>query len=210
VFGVGPAQPFAFQIRGPDLLPVTTYVTAHEKELHLIVVRRDLTGYQHVHPVRSADGTWSVPLAFDAPGWYRAFADFTVADAVGRQVALTLAVDLVVPGAVVVADLPAAARSTTAGGHPVVLDAAPQVGTTMPVNVRVEGVTLERYLGSYGHLVVLREGDLAYLHVHPEEQLVAGAVRFWMAAPSAGRYRAYFDFQVAGKVNTAEFTLVVS
>ena len=27
---------------------------------------------------------------------------------------------------------------------------------------------LEPYLGAYGHLVALREGDLAYLHVHPD------------------------------------------
>ncbi|NKX51639.1 hypothetical protein HER39_13910, partial [Arthrobacter deserti] len=35
--------------------------------------------------------------------------------------------------------------------------------------------TLEPYLGAYGHLVALRAGDLAYLHVHPEG-----------AAPAAG------------------------
>lgn len=26
---------------------------------------------------------------------------------------------------------------------------------------------LQPYLGAYGHLVALRQGDLAYLHVHP-------------------------------------------
>jgi hypothetical protein len=211
VFAAGTPQPFSFQVRGPDLLPVTSYITAHEKELHLIVVRRDLAGYQHLHPTRAGDGTWSVPLTLGAPGWYRAIADFTVADpASGRQVALTLAVDLVAPGGVTVAELPAAAKSATVDGFTVSHDAVPRIGVTTPINLRVEGGALERYLGSYGHLVVLREGDLAYLHVHPEEELASGAVRFWLAAPSLGRYRAYFDFQVAGKVHTAEFTLVVS
>ena len=51
-----------FGILGPDGEPVTDYQVAHDKELHLIVVRRDLTGFQHVHPSRAADGTWSVPL----------------------------------------------------------------------------------------------------------------------------------------------------
>jgi hypothetical protein len=46
--------------------------------------------------------------------------------------------------------------------------------------------------------------------VHPEDRLVDGAVKFWLAVPSTGRYRMFFDFQVAGKVHTAEFTLVVS
>ena len=37
-----------------------TYDVEHEKQLHLIVVRRDLTGFQHVHPTLAADGTWTV------------------------------------------------------------------------------------------------------------------------------------------------------
>jgi len=36
--------------------------------MHLIVVRRDLTGYQHLHPTRDPQGTWSVPLALAAAG----------------------------------------------------------------------------------------------------------------------------------------------
>ncbi len=43
--------------------------------MHLIVVRRDTTGFQHVHPEMAADGTWSVPLAVATAGSYRAFAD---------------------------------------------------------------------------------------------------------------------------------------
>ena len=68
---------------------------------------------------------------------------------------------------------------------------------------------LERYLGTYGHLVVLRDGDLGYLHVHPEDQLVGGAVKFWLAAPSVGRYRMFFEFQRSGTVHRAEFTVDV-
>ena len=47
------------------------------------------------------------------------------------------------------------------------------------------------------------------MHVHPEPELVDGSVKFWLTAPSSGRYRAFFDFQVAGKVHTAEFTINV-
>ena len=42
--------PIAFTIEGPDGHPVTEYDVEHEKQLHLIVVRRDFTGFQHVHP----------------------------------------------------------------------------------------------------------------------------------------------------------------
>ena len=47
----GDAVRFAFRVTGPDGAAVTDYTEAHEKDLHLIVVRRDLSQFQHVHPV---------------------------------------------------------------------------------------------------------------------------------------------------------------
>ena len=41
----------ALEITGPDGHAVTAYDVEREKQLHLIVVRRDFTGFQHVHPV---------------------------------------------------------------------------------------------------------------------------------------------------------------
>ena len=55
----GPQTPLRFQILGPDGAPVTAYRNEHDKDLHLIAVRRDLSHFQHVHPVLDAQGTWS-------------------------------------------------------------------------------------------------------------------------------------------------------
>ena len=49
----------------------------HTKRMHLIVVRRDMTGFQHLHPTQAPDGTWSVPLTLRDAGSYRVFADFS-------------------------------------------------------------------------------------------------------------------------------------
>ncbi|HZM80226.1 MAG TPA: hypothetical protein VFC19_31205 [Candidatus Limnocylindrales bacterium] len=188
---------------------VTSFATVHEKQLHLIAVRRDLTGYQHLHPSMAPDGTWSVPADLAKPGVWRVFADFTALAAGGAQSALTLGYDITVPGDYRPADIPAAARESTVDGQTVTYEGTLNVGATAPLLFRVPGATLEPYLGSFGHLVALRDKDLAYIHVHPEAQLSGGAVKFWMAAPSPGTYRMFFDYQVAGKVRTAEFTLVV-
>ncbi len=40
----------SFRILAPSGKPLTTYATLHDKLLHLIVAKRDLTGFQHVHP----------------------------------------------------------------------------------------------------------------------------------------------------------------
>jgi hypothetical protein len=211
---VGGNRAFRFHIQGPDRPPVTGFAVVHDKPMHLIVARRDLTGYQHLHPAMAPDGTWSVPLTLPAPGIWRAYADFTALDAAGRQTALTLGVDLVAAGNYAPRPLPPAARDAAVDGLTVTYEGTPQVGATQPLlfHVSREGRPvddLRPYLGAYGHLVALREGDLGYVHVHPETQLSDGAVKFWLAAPSPGRYRLFFDFRIANAVHTAEFTLTV-
>lgn len=205
-----PTDPGSFVIKGPNGNPVTKYLTVHEKPLHLIVVRRDLTGYQHLHPTMAPDGTWTTPVSLKEPGLWRAFADFTAVSATGAQTAVTLGWDITVNGAYEAKALPPPMRESTVDGQMVTYEGTPVVGATSPLLFRVPGARLEPYLGTYGHLVVLRQGDLGYVHVHPETQLSGGAVKFWFTAPSPGTYRMYFDYQASGVVHTAEFTLVVA
>ncbi len=211
----GVSAPFRFRIDGPDGRPVTRFAIVHDRPMHLVVARRDLSGYQHLHPMMAADGTWQIALALPAPGTWRAFADFATFDAKGAQAAVTLGVDLTVAGAYTPTTIPAAARESTVDDYTVTYEGTPQVGVTRPLVFRVFRAgapvpNLERYLGAYGHLVALREGDLGYLHVHAEDRLFRGAAKFWLSAPSPGRYRMFFDFRVAGQVHTATFTVVVS
>ena len=70
-------QPFTFTVTGPDGQPVTAYDEQHERDLHLIVVRRDLTGFQHVHPtLDAATGEWTHRRGALTPGAWRVLADF--------------------------------------------------------------------------------------------------------------------------------------
>ncbi|MBM0274639.1 hypothetical protein [Micromonospora tarensis] len=210
-----PAGEFAFRIAGPDGRPVTRYDVAHDRKMHLIVARRDLSGFRHVHPELAPDGTWRVDTPLAGPGQWRAFADFTPTG--GEP--LTLGVDVVVPGELTEAPLPAPSTSTTVDGYTVTLTGAPQPGRTSPLTLTVSRdgrpvTDLEPYLGAYGHLVALRRGDLAYLHVHPDGTPGDGrtqpgpAVTFLADVPSTGSYRLYLDFQHGGRVHTAEFTVV--
>ena len=217
--GLEPGGPgdFRFRITGPDGRAVTAYRPQHERELHLIVASRDLGWFSHVHPVRDAEGTWSVPLALPRPGPYRAFADFAVADGD----AYTLGVDLTAPGAYQPRPLPAPSSVSAVDGYGVTLTGAPsrpgeaEIGLTVTLDGRPV-VDLDPYLGAYGHVVALREGDLAYLHVHPEGVPGDGAtaagpeVRFGLHLPVAAQYRLFFDFQHRGVVRTADFTVPVT
>ena len=205
----------SFTIADAGGKPVTDFETSHDKKLHLIVVRTDGTQFRHVHPTMDDQGVWSLPWEWKTAGTYRVYADVVPTDT-GKNIALTRLVQ-------------AAGEFTPAGPSPIsakddvdgfdvtltgTLDASEHA--MLKATVTRDGnpvTTLEPYLGSYAHLVALREGDLAYLHVHPQgEEPRPGAVsgpdvEFMTEAPTPGRYLLYLDFQVDGNVHTAEFVL---
>ena len=194
-------EPFAFTIVGPDGAPVTRFEELHERELHLILVSRDLTQFAHVHPERDASGTWTVELPDLAPGSYRAYADMQPAGAAD----MTLGIDVVVPGPVDTPGAPAPRDRDEVDGLDVTVDGELVAGDESELHVTVrrdgEAIETEPYLGAAGHLVAIRDGDLAYLHVHPTDD------RYLVEVPSAGTYALFFDFQVDGVVRTATFVL---
>ncbi|MEV0171452.1 hypothetical protein AB0I00_10075 [Streptomyces sp. NPDC050803] len=193
---------------------VTAYQRAHGKELHLILASRDLTVYRHLHPTRAAGGTWSTPVHLPKAGGYRVFADFSPE---GGE-ALILGADLSASGAPELAALPEHNTTARVDGYEVRLDGSLTAGrpSELTLTVAKDGkpvLDLEPYLGAYGHLVALRFGDLAYLHVHPNGEpgdgrtLPGPEVSFTATAPTAGAYRLFLDFQHEGEVRTAAFTV---
>lgn len=205
-----------FAVRDRAGRQVTAFQREHDKELHLILASRDLVTYRHLHPTRAADGTWSTPVTLPAAGDYRVFADFTP---VGKNACnLTLGADLAVSGPYKAAELPKPARTTTVDGYTVSVNGTLRPGTPEHVTftVRKNGrpvTDLQPYLGAYGHLVALRAGDLAYLHVHPDGAPGDGStkpgpdVSFSATAPGAATYRLFLDFKHNGTVRTAAFTV---
>jgi hypothetical protein len=182
--------------------------------MHLFAVRRDLTGFQHVHPDLAPDGTWSSPLEL-TPGSWRLFADF---DPAGDDPALTLGTDVAVAGNHDPQPLPEPSTTAEVDGYTVTLDGqlVPGQESQLTLSVSRDGqpvTDLQPYLAAYGHLVALRDGDLAYLHVHPAGEPGDGVtqpgpdVTFYATAPSAGDYRLFLDFQHGDVVRTAEFTV---
>jgi hypothetical protein len=197
-----PAE-FSFTVRGSDGRPVTDFEVEHEKRMHFIVVRRDLTRFQHLHPTLGADGVWRVRLTLPDPGSYRVFADFKRD---GENT--TLAADLAADGRVDWQPLPPPSATADAGdGYRVRVGgttshAGREAELRFAVTRNGRPVQVEPYLGARGHLVALREGDLAYLHVHPEAETTSFMTEF----PTAGRYRLFLQFKHEGRVRTAAFT----
>lgn len=210
-------QQLGFRIIGPEGEPLVDYEESHEKRLHLIAVRRDFVGFQHVHPVLDeSTGTWTVDLDLD-PGTWRVFADFVPGGSDADE-GLTLGADLLVSGNPGKQSLPESERTDQVDGYTVTVagNLAPGEHSALELEVTKDGkpvTDLQPYLGAYGHLVALREGDLAYLHVHPGGEPGDGVtepgpmIEFGAEVPSTGRYHLFLDFKVDGRVHTAELTL---
>jgi hypothetical protein len=177
-------------------VPVVDFTEVHGALGHLLVVRRDLQGFQHLHPVLGADGVWTATL--DRPIEAGAWRAVLETEPSGGGV-LVMGIDLLVGG-----------------------EAAP-VAVPPPSNVAiVDGLTITReglwftvtpsdslqpWYGQSAHLVAFREGDLAYAHLHPAND-VAGDYRFSGSLPGPGTYRLFLQFLADGELVTAAFTVV--
>ena len=155
--------------------PVRDFEVTHEKRMHLIVVRRDGTRLPAPASRRSARTARGARRSrCPTPGAYRVFADFK-----RDGEAHTLAADLTVDGA---GDLRAVPRADHRRPRPtgtrVKLDAD---GDALAFAITRDGkpVETEPYLGAGGHLVALREGDLAFLHVHPDRATASRSRPTW-------------------------------
>jgi hypothetical protein len=187
-----------------DGKPFTRLDNEHdEPPLHLIFVRRDLAGYVHLHP-RRLGNRWTTAVELPTPGIWRAYADFEVD---GEKIVLGR--DLFVPGDLMPQRLAPPRQTVSVDGYGIRL----RRGADLTFEVTRGGrqvSALQPYLGAAGHLVAIREDDLAYLHVHPLESSRAGTITFEAELEEPGRYALFLQFRHGGRVHTVPFTLVAT
>lgn len=211
-FELGVPATWTFEIVDGNGDIVTVFEESHGELAHLILVRRDLTEFQHLHPTLEADGTWRIEdLTFSEPGVYRAFVDVVV-----ENRPTTLGHDVFVPGEMPAKTRPAASRQAQSQNYEIELRtdeiaAGDHTPLTFDIRDNDERVPqLKPYLGAFGHLVALRDGDLAYLHIHPEEtDPESGRVEFSAQFPTPGRYRLFLQVKPDGHLITSSFDIEI-
>jgi hypothetical protein len=202
-FRPGAAQPLTFRVIDRAGRTVRDFDVAHERAMHVIAVRHDLTGYRHLHPRQLPDGSWTVDATFAEAGPQRVYADFVV-DGEPR----TLSADVSAVGRYAARPLPAPRDRAATGGGYVVEAVADGDERRYAVTRDGEPVDdLQPYLGARGHLVALREHDLAFQHVHPKDAATTGRdIAFDVELAGSGRHRLFLQFKHDGEVRTVAFT----
>lgn len=198
--------------------PIEEFEINHEKLLHLIIVSKDLSYFNHVHPEYKGGGVFEIVNEFPAGGEYRMAADFKPADgsAMTKLQWITVKGEAAETEAVTVDDI----LEKSVDGKKVSLsfDSQLEAGreVTLKYTVNDESTNqpitdLEPYLGSIGHVVVFSEDGERYLHVHALEDQGSGPdALFETTFPKSGIYKIWGQFKKGGKVFTVAFVVSVS
>jgi hypothetical protein len=228
VLSPGKPTTFRFTVHHPVTgEQVRDFAIVHDKLFHLFIISRDLQEFAHIHPEKHADGSFTIAHTLPKAGHYTLYADFLPMgggaqitgypfSTVGVETDLVAAGARITPDAVFEKSVDAVKveliteRVTLLGGEDVDLifrfsDAA----TATPIT------DLEKYLGAFGHLVILSEDMTEYVHAHPREETqpdpnapISGGpeVIFDATLPKPARYRAWLQFQRGGRLTTVTFT----
>jgi hypothetical protein len=182
--------------------------------MHLFVVGDGLAFFAHEHPVPQPDGVFMIDVALPKSGPYMAIAEFLPEGATPQtyQQLFTTGEAFVQAAAPAVDVTP-----KTVDGVRVSLDAAQvKAGETHPLIMRIDDVTsgapvtdLQPYLGAAAHLLMVSADLTEAIHGHPDEQFRDPGVTFTPLIPRPGRYKAWVQFQRAGKVSTVSFVIEV-
>lgn len=193
---------------------VEIFSAVHEKEMHLLAIKRDLTVFQHLHPDYLGKGRFQIKTTFPKAGRYKLYADFLPeganqqlashelvvngaesnveidADKVLKKRVNDIEIELILPEAKVNEHLKLIFVLSNGDGSPI--------------------TELEPYLGSAGHVVIVSEDMEEFLHVHPADENTKGPkVEYMTSFPRKGLYKIWGQFKYKGKLYTVPFVIEV-
>jgi Heavy metal binding domain len=196
--------------------PVQDFEVVHERLFHLFVVSDGLDFFLHEHPLLGRDGRFRFRTRFPKPGMYRLLCDFYPKGGTPQLLARTL----LIPGtrgtplSLVPVSLSADLSEKNSLNMAVELVMQPSIpiaGMKTLMFFRIKPADgLEKYLGSWSHLLAFSDDLVDAMHAHPFLADGGPQVQFNMIFPRARIYRVWAQFQRKGIVNTVVFDVPVS
>lgn len=203
------------QINSKQGKPIEAFDISHEKKLHLIVVSKDLTYFNHIHPEFKGQGKFEIATQFPAGGEYKLIADFIPTG--GKQLTETkwvkvegnskqnpITPDTELTKVVEGKEVTLAFNQLKAGKELQMTFTIHDAQSKKPIT------NLQPYLGAVGHVVILSADAEQYIHNHPIDELAKGPeATFATQFPQKGIYKIWGQFQHEDKVFTVPFVVQV-
>jgi len=165
----------------PDGSPVVDLEIEHEKYMHVIGVRDDLSEFFHIHPSDNEDGVWSVDYVFEKPGTYKIWSDVKYNGATQ-----TFGHDSVIVSGDDVFDETKEntykfSNSITVDRYQLELDSHEGVEALRKSEIDIvisdvfgDSIELDQYLGADMHVAIIKDDLSVFIHAHPSEHDAAG------------------------------------
>lgn len=203
-------------VTNEDDQPVKEFELEHEKLMHLIVVSKDLSFFDHIHPKFNGDGKFTISPNFPKGGEYKLFADYVPkgASKIVKSTEVTVSGQKDQPTKLVEDK----ELTRVVDGKEVTLEfdhLMTNMELTMNFTIKdaktKKPITdLQPYLGAIGHVVAISGDTETYLHVHPMDEKSTGPdAKFMTSFPKKGLYKIWGQFQQDGKVFIVPFTVNV-
>jgi hypothetical protein len=178
----GKSQDLSVQVRSPEGKTIEKFDIQHEKFMHLIIVRNDLSYFTHLHSESVNKGKLQFTANLPTDGQYTAFADYVPKGSTQQVSTQTLSVGKDKAAASATPLTPDATLSKSVGDLKVSLLVDPKTikpGQETAITLDIKDAAgkpvkdLQPYLGAMGHLIIIRQSPVLtaanYLHAHPKE-----------------------------------------
>jgi hypothetical protein len=229
---VKPGQPLKFHIVVKHPLTgeqVKEFGEVHDRLFHFFIVSRDMKQFFHVHPTLEKDGSLTLEQVLPAEGQYVLYSDFMPIGG-GPQLVVTPLVTAGYEGDILSqlpelkADVPPV---KTVDSMTIAMQIEPAqliAGEEADIPIHITDAKteqpvkdLQRYLGAWGHAMMLSEDMTEHVHAHPEEMLEGTQVMegggpdlvFHALFPKPGNYRIWLQVQRNSVLSTVPFTVRV-
>jgi len=199
-------QPLKFNIydqKGNELTP-DWLQTRDEQKIHLIIVSANLREYQHLNPAYE-NGTWNASAYLPTPGTYYAFADIDPVKGSPTVLHANLTVRDPSKGEQKLPGLTPDLYAITNGVRATLTMAPAGAGkdSTLSYQLAKDGkvvTDIRPYTGAFGHVVIFSQAMPSVYTTAQASSDSAGNLTFGAKFAAAGRYTAFAEFNVAGKV----------
>lgn len=201
---------------------VKRFQTVMEKLMHVVVLRKDLLVYDHIHPDYDANGNFSISHIFPTDGTYNLYVEYSPPDFYENVSIATVHVGVTAAEKTAhLSDLETKkifnnTAITLSYSRPIRINDTVDFTFTLADSTTGQPVVdVEPYLSAFGHMSAVSEDLITYAHVHPIQVPLSlqdrggPRVQFSTFFPKPGPYKLFTQFKRNGEVFVTDFVVEV-